>query len=61
MMPTIRKICITHSQIILIIPVLQWYLDYWVGVWWVKPTIRYRIQNISFASAKITPNNGITA
>ena len=32
------------------------YIDYWVGVWWVEPTIRYRIQTVSCASVKITLN-----
>ena len=38
----------------------QWYIDYWVGVWWVEPTIRYRMQIVLCASAKIALNNGIS-
>ena len=37
------------------------YVDYWVGVYWVEPIIRYRIQIVSFDSAKIILNNGMSA
>ena len=50
-----HEICTTHSHIIVTTSVKyradQWYIDYWVGVWWVEPIIRYRLP--SCASTKL--------
>ena len=46
-----HEICTTHSHIIVTTSAVkyradQWYIDYWVGVWWVEPIIRYRLLHV---------------
>ena len=52
---TNHTIYITHNHVVATISIKranQQYIDYWVGVWWLELTIRYRIQKDSCASAK---------